>query len=303
MPRPPILIALVLLSSLLFGCDETQRARIQEVRDGVEQASERIQEVREGVREATDRIEETTDAFKEVAAAVALPPKREEALGDRMAAEIAGRSRVLSRGPVVSYVEGLGAGIVGVVDDREEAIDFDFHVLDDPEINAFAIPGGHIYVTTGLLQSADTEAELVAVLGHEIAHVTRRHIAERMAAAYGVSTLTDIALGQQTSALGQIAAELLGRGYLLKHSRDDEREADTHGMTYVIAAGHSPVGFATFFDRLAEQPRPPAILSTHPDPEERAKRARETIAAMEPAIVERPVHRERYLKAVVGLPR
>lgn len=298
---PAFLLALLPLSllplSLLLGCDEAQPAQVAEPRAPIEGTVERT------VDEARERVGGAGEFIKKAAASAVLPPEREEALGDRMAAEIASRSKLREDGPIVAYVRDLGARVVAAADEndeRDEAIDFDFHVIEEPEINAFALPGGHIYVTTGLLRAAGSEAEVVAVLGHEVAHVTRRHIAERMEAVYGVSTLTSIALGEESSLLGQIAARLLARGFLLKHSRDDEREADTYGMAYVIDAGHSPVGFATFFDRISEQPRPPVWLSTHPEPEARAAKAREAMDQLDPSIVERPVHRERYRKLILG---
>jgi len=102
---------------------------------------------------------------------------------------------------------------------------------------------------------------------------TKQASEELEAAAYGVSTLIRLALGEDTGAIEEIAVGVLARGYLLKHSRDDEREADSRGMQYVLKAGHSPIGFVDFFERPADQPSPPALLSTHLDPAERAERA------------------------------
>jgi predicted Zn-dependent protease len=285
------MLAVTFLAGFM-GCDADKAEKLEKGREKAKKAAEKLEKAGEKLKKAGKKAQE-------VAAEVALPPSQAERLGDRMAREIAAKSTVLTDGPAVDYVRQLGRGIVEAAGEAvPEGIDFDVHVLEDPSINAFAIPGGHIFVTTGLLESAESEAELVAVLGHEVAHVTERHIAERMATIYGVSALTQIALGEDSGELERMAAELLAEGYLLKHSRDDEREADAVGMRFVIDAGHSPVGFVEFFERIARQPSPPALLSTHPNPEERAASARKALKQLPTDVVERAVHRERYRKRV-----
>lgn len=280
----------VLVVSLLFGlvgCDEVDRETVDQGRESLERAGE--------------ALKRAGQSAKEVATDVVLPPQREEQLGERMAREVLAESQPVRGTPVVEYVQGLGQKVVKAAENRPDGIDFDFHVIRDPQINAFAIPGGHIFVTTGLLEAAETEAELIAVLGHEVAHVTQRHIAERMTAVYGISTLTSLALGEEAGMLEQIAVDLLAQGYLLKHSRDDEREADKQGMQYVIAAGYPPSGYVAFFERLAKQPQPPALLSTHPNPEERAQNARRAIEQLDKEVVQRDVHRQRYQEMTSSL--
>jgi predicted Zn-dependent protease len=292
--RHTITLLSIIAALALIGCDEADRESIEQGRESLDRATQSLKRAGESLKRAGE-------SAAELAADAVLPPKKEEQLGDRMAREIMAESQMVTDKPVSEYVEKLGASVVAAAEDRPAEISFEFHVIRDESINAFAIPGGHIFVTTGLLEAAETEAELVAVLGHELAHVTERHIARRMSAAYGISLLTQLALGQESGELEQIVADVLGQGFLLKHSRDDEREADETGMKYVIEAGYSPVGYAAFFDSLAGQSRPPALLSTHPDPEERAQRAQEAIEKLDQAIVDRPVHRERYQKATSSL--
>lgn len=280
-----VLVATLALSPV--GCDEADQDTIEQGQKSFEHAGEALKRAGQSVKEvATDLI---------------LPPRREAQLGDRMAREVLAESQPLRGTPVVRYVQKLGRRVVESAQSRPEGIDFEFHVLRDSQINAFAIPGGHIFVTTGLLEAAESEAELIAVLGHEVAHVTQRHIAERMTAVYGISTLTSLALGEDAGMLEQIAVDLVAQGYLLKHSRDDEREADQKGMQFVIDAGYSPVGYVAFFERLSKQPQPPALLSTHPNPEERAQRARRALELLDEDVVAREVHRERYREMTSSL--
>lgn len=282
-----VVVASGLVGFGLVGCDEVDQERVEQGRESLEKAGEALKRAGKSV--------------KETATNVVLPPRQEEQLGDRMARQVLAESQPVTGSPVSRYVSQLGQKVVSAAEGRPEGIDYDFHVIRSPEINAFAIPGGHIFVTTGLLQSAETEAELIAVLGHEVAHVTQRHIAERMVAVYGISTLTSLALGEEAGMLEQMAVDLLAQGYLLKHSRDDEREADEVGMEFVVDAGYSPSGYVAFFERLAKQPQPPAILSSHPNPEERAQNARQAIERLDQAVVERDVHRQRYQEMTSSL--
>lgn len=274
----------------LLGCDGLD----PDTREKADDAVDSLENAGAAIKEAGKALKRAGEKAKDAATNAVLPPQKEEKLGDRMAAKIAKNAELLSKQRAVQYVRRLGKALVAAASDRPEGIAFDFHVLRDTKINAFAIPGGHIYVTTGLLKAAESEAEIAAVLAHEIAHVTQRHIAERMLAVHGLSMLTQLAAGLGAGLLEQLVARLITRGFLLKHSRDNEREADARGMDYVIDARHSPNGYVTFFQRLTEQRQPPALLSTHPHPEERAQHARERIDKLPPVITQRPPHRQRY---------
>ena len=120
-------------------------------------------------------------------------------------------------------------------------------MLDDPkEINAFAVLGGYLYVYSGLLLIAEDEAEIAGVLAHEIGHIVGRHSANQLAARFGMELLAALALGEDLQLLGQIASQLGSARF----SRDDEREADTFGVRYAIAAGYDPRGLLRFFEKL-----------------------------------------------------
>ncbi len=217
-------------------------------------------------------------AFLRPAADVLIPVEEERALGEEIEGELHEELEFSDDEVLRSYVEGLGNDIVRRIDERPRGIRFRFYVVDDPEmINAFAVPGGGIYVYTGLIRAMDNEAELTAVLAHEIAHVTRRHIAQRLVAIYGVDLLSRMALGQEPGTVAQIVNAVVQTGMFLRYSRDQERDADAFGVQYHVAAGYNPEAFITFFRKLEAQPSPPTFLSTHPSPRERIENIRQHI--------------------------
>jgi len=207
------------------------------------------------------------------AAKVFIPPDQERQLGLQVGREIETKSKLLADPEVVAYVTNLGRR-VAVSSPNPDKWQFTFKVIDDPKtVNAFAIPGGSIYVYTGLLKSARDEAEVAGVIGHEIAHVTSRHVARRMVETYGLQTIASVALGENPGMLEQIVAGLLVQGTLLKNSRDDESEADHKGVAAVSRSGYDPRGLADFFQVLkASEGNVPSILSflsDHPATEDR----------------------------------
>jgi len=147
-------------------------------------------------------------------------------------------------------------------------------LFDTDERNAFVLPGGKIGVYRGLLELADNDDQLAAVLGHEVAHVTARHAAER--ASQGMLTQAGLAVGQAAlggSQGGQLAAAALGLGaqvgVLLPYSRLHETEADRIGIDYMVAAGYNPREAVRFWEKMqaaSGSQRVPQLLSTHPNP-------------------------------------
>jgi beta-barrel assembly-enhancing protease len=224
---------------------------------------------------------------------VLLPPEEENRLGEQVSAQFESEVVLLDDPEVVSYVQDLGRQLAAQAE-VPEGIELQFHVIDAPDVvNAVALPGGHIYVYTGLMQMAQDEAELVAVLAHEIAHVTRRHIASQLVAMFGIEALTGMVLGNDPGMVQQLAAGVATQGYMLQFSREAEREADEVGLSYVVDAGWDPHGYVSFFSRLAEEDVDvPVFLRSHPAPLDRVANAREHIADLETV----PDHdgRERY---------
>ena len=172
-----------------------------------------------------------------------------------------------------------------------------FTVLDDPIVNAFALPGGYIYVTRGLLCHLNSEDELAAVLGHEAGHVTARHSAVQMrktkAARRAVGVFGALPV------LGGVAARTAGLA-LLKYSRDDENEADDLSLRYVERTGYDKAAIPEVFSILADvsegSHKVPAWLKTHPEPEARRQRIGDQIGAHGRDVVD-----GEYLKAIEGL--
>src|SRR5690349_9753591 len=183
-----------------------------------------------------------------------------------------------------------------------------FHVVDDPVVNAFAIPGGFIYVTRGILAHLNSEAELAGVVGHEIGHVTARH---------SVSQMSKQQLAQIGLAIGSIASPdferyaglaSAGLGVLfLKFSRDAESQADHLGLRYMRRANYDPREMPHVFEMLTRVSqaqgggRVPEWLATHPDPENRRGRIEQEIAAGPQSFAGTAVNRDSYLQRLDGL--
>lgn len=200
-------------------------------------------------------------------------------LGAQLSQDIARQVRLSNDPTLNSYVSQMGQKIVAQTPEPFNRLPWQFHVVEDPAINAFAIPGGHVYVHTGLIANSDNAAELAGVMAHEISHVTARHTTEQMSKQYGLSVLAGIALGQDPNALAQLAAQILAGGAMARFSREAEREADERGIQAMARAGYNPIGMATMFEELLEhrkgQPgRVEQFFSTHPLTEERARDAR-----------------------------
>ncbi len=220
---------------------------------------------------------------QETAADLLLPPEQEEALGDEFSAQLEKEITLHPDPEVQKYVQGLAATVIRQAQRDAPGIKFEVKVIkDDATINAFAMAGGQLYVYTGLLLAADTESEVVGVMGHEVAHVTERHIAEQLVASYGLQTVVQMALGQKPGQLASIVAGVAGQGAMLKFGRDQEREADDRGFNYVVKAGYDPAGMVTFFRKLAAQSASvPVFMSSHPDPAERAQKLQTMIDKLE----------------------
>ena len=213
-------------------------------------------------------------AGTDLATALLLPIDQEVELGNQFAQEIEAELVIHSDPVVQAYIDDLGRRVLAAVDPPPPAeIDWNFRVVDDVDtVNAFALPGGHIYFYSGLMAMADNEAEIAAVMGHEIAHVTRRHGAERLVSLYGIDTVAGLALGSEPSTLGTLVTQVVQTGTLITYGRSQETEADTVGIEYVIDAGYDPIGFITFFEKLEALQggiQIPEFLSTHPHPENR----------------------------------
>jgi predicted Zn-dependent protease len=184
---------------------------------------------------------------------------------------------------------------------------WEFHVVDDAAVNAFAAPGGFVYITRGILPYFNSEAELAGVLGHEIGHITARHYAtsssrEQLA---GLGLLIGSVFSESIARYGQVAQEGLGLLFL-KYSRDQESESDRLGVDYSIKAGYDPREMPATYHTLARisqtaGARLPTFLSTHPDPASREATVRALAIAQVGARTGLIVNRDDYARRVDGL--
>lgn len=181
------------------------------------------------------------------------------------------------------YVEQLAKKLVAQADKDRPGVTWQYFVIDDPAtVNAFATPGGRIYVYTGLLLAAENEAEVVGVLGHELAHVVARHSARQLVASKGLEVVAGMALGKDAGQIASLAAALTGKGAMLAYGRGMELEADEYGARYASGIGYDPHGIGSFFQKLGAKQGDPGILvwlSTHPASADRVEKINAYITA------------------------
>ena len=231
----------------------------------------------------------------------------EIALGQQVAAQVEEQHRLHPDQALQRYVRNIALDLARHSTSDRPGITYHIKVIDDPkQVNAFAVPGGFLYVYSGLLLAAANEAELAGVMAHEIGHIVGRHSANQLATQYGLEIFTTLVLGQDAAELGKIAADFGKAGALANFSRDDELQADKFGVKYLLACGYDPRGLLTFFEKLQalEAGRPSdleAFFATHPPTGERIRRIERLVQrAGNPTGDE---HEARFLRATAGLRR
>ncbi len=208
-------------------------------------------------------------------------------LAEEVHRELGKQFKLVQDPGINQYVSSIGQRLAK--NSERPNIPYRFYVVDDKSINAFATLGGRVYVHSGLLAAAQNEAQVASVLSHEIGHIVGRHGLENVkqsqkyGALAGVATIAGAILGGRTGAsIGELAGGLLAGGYLMKHSRDAEREADFLGLYDLRRSGYNTSGMAQMFDILSQisKSQPNAlgsILASHPPATERATNTRREI--------------------------
>lgn len=224
-------------------------------------------------------------------AACGVSTQQEVQMGAEYSAQINQQLPIVQDAEINRYVNVLGDSIARLADARD--LDYHFYVVNANEVNAFAVPGGFIYVNRGLIERTQNLSQLAGVLGHEIGHVVRRHSVQQMQKAQGANlglilgcTLINICGSQAAGA----AINVGGAALFAKFGRDDEREADRDAVASVVRAGISPKGIPEMFQILLnERSRNPGAVdswfSTHPGEEERIHETNALVAQIDPAIL------------------
>jgi predicted Zn-dependent protease len=227
-------------------------------------------------------------------------------MGQQGAAEVQQSIGLLPDQALQDYLQRIGAALAAK--SERPNLQWTFRAVDDPSPNAFALPGGYIFVTRGMLNLMDSEAELAGVLGHEIGHVTARHTVQQLSRqqvaqlGLGIGAILSPTVAQ----LGQVAGQGL-QLLFLKYGRDDERQADELGFKYSLDGNYDVREFADIFESLqrfgdaSKQSPIPAWMSTHPDPGERVQTAEKRVAALDRNLQGAKLGEEEFLQRINGL--
>lgn len=200
--------------------------------------------------------------------------EQETQLGERIAAEVVKDKQIVTDQGLNQKIKSMGERLVAGLPKRD--YDYSFSVIQDNTPNAFTIPGGKIFVHTGLIQMASDESELAGVMGHEIGHAYHQHPAKALTRAYGLEYLTKTIFKDPTNKFQQIALQFAKGGFLARYGREDEYEADQTGLILAQKAGYAPSGLIRFLRKIqaleAQSRNPLAFLSSHPPTPDRIAR-------------------------------
>jgi beta-barrel assembly-enhancing protease len=198
-------------------------------------------------------------------------------LGQENAARVRKQMAVIKDPFLTEYVTRVGKRLVSAREAQESGFPFTFEVVADPSINAFALPGGPMFINTGLLRAVDNEGQLAGVMGHEMSHVILRHGTNQASKSQLIELPavlgSQMAGGSMVGKLAQLGIGLGANSVLLKFSRSAESQADLMGSHLMAEAGYNPIEMARFFEKLNAQggSRGLQFLSDHPNPDNREK--------------------------------
>ena len=231
---------------------------------------------------------------------------QEIAMGQEAAKEVIGSIGVVPDSALQRYVSGLGMTMARA--SERPNLPWSFTVIDDPMVNAFALPGGPIFITRGILSHMNSEAQLVSVLGHELGHITAKHSVQQMSQAQlaQIGLIAAVIAKPGLAQFGDLASQGLGLLFL-KFGRDDETQADDLGFRYMLNAGYAPQEMAEMFRTLQRmgsgggEGRVPEWLSTHPDPGNRVQMTLDRVAAQPSLPQNLRIERDAFLQRTEGL--
>jgi predicted Zn-dependent protease len=204
-------------------------------------------------------------------------------LGKESAEQVRKQMTVIKDPVLTDYVNRVGKRLVSAREAQESGFPFTFEVVADPSINAFALPGGPMFINTGLLRAVDNEAQLAGVMGHEMSHVILRHGTNQASKSQLIQLPavlgSQVAGGSMLGKLTQLGIGLGANSVLLKFSRTAESQADLMGSHLMAESGYNPIEMARFFEKLNAEggQRAPQFMSDHPNPENREKAIQEEI--------------------------
>ena len=237
-----------------------------------------------------------------------MDEEQEIRTGREMDAEVRREMGIYQDDTLQKYVEDVGMKLAH--ESQRPNLPWHFTIVDSPAVNAFALPGGYIYITRGILPYLNNEAQLAGVLGHEIGHVAARHSAQQYtrAAATSVGVLISSIFVPAMRSLGGLAETGLGTMFL-KYSRENELQADALGAEYAAAGGWDPAQVPEFLttlariDEVSDRSGTPNWLQTHPQPENRVDRVQATVSKVRTTAEAQPfaINRDQYLQKINGM--
>jgi len=210
--------------------------------------------------------------------------EEEKQLGDKFVVEIEKQRKISTDKETTAYVDRVGRRLLTKA--RDVQFPFTFKVVEDDNVNAFAVPGGHIYVHTGLIKAAAGEDELAAVMAHEINHAVARHGTRQMTQEYGYTLVLQLLLGDNPGMLTQLATSLFGKAGTMAYSRGMETQADYLGVETMAKAGYDPNGMLMFFTKLdamsagQKSTKLEQFFASHPLTSERINNVKDAIAKL-----------------------
>jgi predicted Zn-dependent protease len=214
--------------------------------------------------------------------------RQEQQIGDRVASQVNAQVPMVHDPALNAYVTTLGLSIARHTD--RPNVPYRFYIVDTDQVNAFALPGGHVYVNRGLIERTRTQAELAAVIAHEVAHVAARHgarnLQRQLRTSSLVSVLYEMILGREPAILDQDALNLGGALWSASNSRAEESEADQLAVKYLIRSGVDPRGMVKLLRRLLKEEKEApqgapqvAWFASHPTTENRVQNTEREIRA------------------------